>query len=161
MPQRVLSMSCWKVLPALHMLNFMRVNMWGNRPNGVVMAIFGMSAAFIGTWLYPFFRYIFEKWVHPAALAAKSSMFGIIFFRLCRPLEANLQLQCQPCQPTNQELTCSCRSGDAGFEPRTVILQPGVLPMSHHTPPMSHHTPTNEPPNPFFCGDRGLFIHFM
>ncbi len=75
MPLRVLSMSRWKVLPAFHMPKVMRVN--SNRPNSVVMAVLGMSVAFIGTWWYPFFRLIFEKWVHPAALVAKSSIFGI------------------------------------------------------------------------------------
>lgn len=44
---------------------------------GIVMTVFGMSAAFISTCRYPFFKSIFEKWVHPAALVVKSSMFGI------------------------------------------------------------------------------------
>ena len=34
---------------------------------------------------------------------------------------------CPPCWPTNQELTCSCRLMDAGFEHRTVILLPDAL----------------------------------
>ena len=41
------------------------------------MAVLGMSAGFIGTWWYPLFRSILEKIVQPAALAAKSIMFGI------------------------------------------------------------------------------------
>ncbi len=52
------------------------VQVYSNRPNGVMMAVLGMSAAFMGTWWYPFFRSILEKCVHPAALAAKSSMLG-------------------------------------------------------------------------------------
>ncbi len=75
MPLRVLLMSRWKVLPAFHMPKVMQVN--SNRPNSVVMAVLVMSAVFIDTWWYPFFRSIFKKWVHPSALVAKSSIFGI------------------------------------------------------------------------------------
>ncbi len=63
------------MLPAFLMPNVMRVN--SNRPNGAVIAVLGISAAFIGTWCYPFFRSILEKWVQSAAREAKSSMFGI------------------------------------------------------------------------------------
>jgi hypothetical protein len=50
--------------------------MWvnSNSLNGIVIIVLGMSAAFIGTWWYPFLRSLFEKWVHPAALAAKFSL---------------------------------------------------------------------------------------
>ena len=58
-PLSVRSISRWKVLPALRIPKVMRVN--SNRPNGVVMAVFGMLEVFIGTWWYPFFRSIFEK----------------------------------------------------------------------------------------------------
>jgi hypothetical protein len=40
------------------------------------MAVFCMSAGFTGIWWYPFLKSILEKTVHPAALAAKSSMLG-------------------------------------------------------------------------------------
>ena len=69
------SISRWKVLPEFLMPKVILVN--SHRPNGVVMAVLGMSAGFIGTWWYPLFRSILEKIVQPAALAAKSIMFGI------------------------------------------------------------------------------------
>ena len=56
------------------------------------------------------------------------------FLCLCRPSEANLQLQCQPCWLPKKELTCSCKVRDAGLEPGTAEWQSGALPMSHQTP---------------------------
>ena len=89
----------------------------------------------------PTVKKLFELFILPAQVVQKCTTFFSIyflvfsvFFCLCRPSEANLQLHCQPCRPTNQELTCSCRLGDAGSEPGTVILQPGALPLSNHTP---------------------------
>jgi len=58
-PLSMQSMSRWKVLPTLRLPKVMQVN--SNSRKGVVMAVFGMSAVFIGTWWYPFFRFIFEK----------------------------------------------------------------------------------------------------
>ena len=60
--------------------------------------------------------------------------FCFVYFCLCHPSEANLQLLCQPCCPTNQDLTSSCRLGDAGLEPGTENWQSGTLQLSHHTP---------------------------
>ena len=61
-------------------------------------------------------------------------LYLLHFLCLCCPSEANLQLQCQPCWLPKKEPTCSCRLGDAGFEPGTAKWQSSALPMSHHTP---------------------------
>ena len=46
--------------------------------------------------------------------------FGIfVFFCLCRPSEANLQLSCQPCWLPNKEWHVPAGWRDAGFKPRT------------------------------------------
>ncbi len=73
-PAKTWSISRWKVLPAFLMPKVMWVN--SKRPNGVMMAVLGMSSGFIGTWLYYFFRSILEKMTHPSALAIKSIMLG-------------------------------------------------------------------------------------
>ena len=74
-PARTRSISRWKVFPAFLMPKVIRVN--SNRPNGVVIAVLGMSPGFMGIWWYPFFRSIFEKIVQPAALATKLSLIHI------------------------------------------------------------------------------------
>ena len=63
------------MFPAFLMPKVIRVN--SNNPKGVVIAVLGMSAGFMGIWWYPFFRSILEKTVQPAALAMKSIMFGM------------------------------------------------------------------------------------
>ena len=46
-----------------------------NRPNGVVMAVLGMSSGFMGIWWYPYLRSILEKILLPSTFVGKSIMF--------------------------------------------------------------------------------------
>jgi hypothetical protein len=52
------------------------MNKYSNRPNGVRMAVFWMSAGSMGTWWYPLTRSMTEKNLQPWSLVDRSCNEG-------------------------------------------------------------------------------------
>jgi hypothetical protein len=90
------------------------VKRYSNRPQGVMIAVFGMSSTATGI----FCSYIF-LWV-------------FVYIYLCFPLRGQHTVLCHPrWKPTSGMTEFSVCWGGAGFEPRTTDLQSGALPLSH------------------------------
>jgi hypothetical protein len=49
---------------------------YSNMPKGVTIAVFGMSAAAMGIWWYPFTRSMMEKKWQPCSFVEKSARDG-------------------------------------------------------------------------------------
>ena len=54
----------------------MGMKRYSKRPDGVHIAVFGISALAMGTWWYPLTKSILENTVHPSRLAEKSKIEG-------------------------------------------------------------------------------------
>lgn len=65
----------WKVCAAFRKPNGILTN--SNNPNGVMMAVFGMSSSATGIWLKARTRSTFEKIVHSLSWSEKFWMWGI------------------------------------------------------------------------------------
>ena len=69
-PHKTSSMKCWIVWAVLRNTN--GILMHSNKPSGMMMAVFGMSAGLTGIWLNALTRSILEKMVQPESCEENS-----------------------------------------------------------------------------------------